>query len=64
MTTDKELVKKFERDQEIMKNKLLCVGFGAKITPFQLSTPGRFLIQEGEVTVVEKKRKKKVITSS
>jgi hypothetical protein len=60
LSADKGLQQKWERDSEVMKNKQLCVGFGPYISQFPLRVPGRVLVHEGEVSVIEKKRKKKV----
>ncbi len=46
-----------------MKSKQLCVGFGPRVVSFQLLLPGRFLLHEGDVTLLEKKKKKKVLIS-
>ncbi len=58
--TDKEAVQKLEKDREVMRKKQVCIGFGPKMHSFPILVPGRFLIHEGEVTVIEKKKKKKV----
>lgn len=59
--TDKEAIAKLEADKEIMKKKQVVIGFGPKMHSFPILVPGRFLIHEGEVIVIEKKKKKKVI---
>lgn len=58
--SEKELVEKWERDRETMKKKKVCIGFGPKVTPFPILVPGRFLLHEGEVFMIEKKKKSKV----
>jgi len=60
LMSDKEVVQKHEEDKEVMKKKQVCVGFGPKMHSFPILVPGRFLIYEGEVQVIEKKKKKKV----
>ena len=57
---DREAVRKLEEDKEAMKKKQVCVGFGPKMHAFPILVPGRFLIHEGEVVVLERKKKKKV----
>ena len=60
LSSDKELVKKWENDQEAMKSMQIRVGFNNKVRPIVVRVPGRVLLQEAEVTVIEKRRKKKV----
>lgn len=43
-----------------MRKKGLCVGFGAKVSPIRMLLPGRVLLHEGEVWMVENKKKRKV----
>lgn len=64
LTSEKELVSKWEKDREVMKNKQVCVGFGPQIASFPILVPGRFLLHEGEVNTVEKRRRKKVSIDS
>ena len=61
LSSDKELVKKWEEDQEAMKGMQIRVGFNNKVRPIVVRVPGRMLLREAEVTVVEKRKKKKVI---
>ena len=63
LSTDKKLVKKWEEDQEAMKGMQIRVGFSNKVRPIVVRVPGRLLLQEAEVTVIEKRKKKKVIHS-
>ena len=64
LSSDKELVKKWEEDQEAMKGMQIRVGFNNKVRPVVVRVPGRMLLQEAEVTVIEKRKKKKVIHGS
>ena len=57
---DKDQVAKLEKDKEVMRKKQVCIGFGPKMHSFPILVPGRFLIHEGEVLVIEKKKKKRV----
>ncbi len=61
---DKDLISRWERQTESMRRLGLCVAFGSKVKQVRLNTPGRLLIQEGEMVLVERRRKRKVITSS
>ena len=60
LSSDKELVSKWETDQETMKSMQIRVGLSTKVRPIIVRVPGRLLLQESEVTIVEKRRKKKV----
>ena len=53
-------MKKWENDQEAMKSMQIRVGFNNKVRPIVVRVPGRVLLQEAEVMVIEKRRKKKV----
>lgn len=57
---DKELVQTWEKDQKKMSSLQVCVGFGSSVKPFPVEVPGRVLLEEGEVTLVEKRRRRKV----
>ena len=57
---DKELVGHWGREQDAIRRLQLCVGFGGKVKQFRLQTPGRMLIHEGELLLVERKKKRKV----
>ena len=57
---DKQIVQRWNRDQEVMKHLQLCVGFGAKVQPFRIMIPGRLLLQQGEMSLVERRKKRKV----
>ncbi len=57
---DKDLVSRWERQTESMKRLQLCVAFGSKVKQVRLLTPGRLLIQEGELVLVERRKKRKV----
>lgn len=57
---DKELVDRWDRQQESMRRLQVCVGFGAKVKQCRVQVPGRLLIQEGELQLIERKKKRKV----
>jgi len=57
---DKELVGRWKVEQENMRRLQLCVSFGSKMKGFRLLTPGRLLLHEGELTLIERRKKRKV----
>lgn len=60
---DRELVGRWEKQKEAMKKLQLCVAFGGKVKQFRLAIPGRLLIHEGEITLIERRKRKKVCPS-
>lgn len=58
---DRELVQAWNRELEVMKHLQLCIGFEVgKVQPFRVMIPGRLLIRDGEMTLIERRKKKKV----
>ncbi|KAL5483793.1 hypothetical protein EMCRGX_G020208 [Ephydatia muelleri] len=58
---DKDLRDKWLMDQDMMENLKVRLGFETGVQPFTIVIPGRVLLNEGEVSlVVEKKKKKKI----
>lgn len=60
LSSDKELVRKWEEDQEAMKSMQIRVGFSTKVRPVIMRVPGRMLLLESEMTMMENRKKKKV----
>ena len=50
---------RWEREQKMMHNLQVCVGFAPKLPHIHIAVPGRILVKEGEATLIEKKRKRK-----
>ena len=59
-SSDKDLVRRWEEDQEAMKSMQIRVGFSTKVRAVVMRVPGRMLLLESEMTMMENRKKKKV----